>query len=287
MRYAYFPGCSYHGTGKEYESSTHAVAKKIGMELVTIPDWSCCGATASHGKSHLLNIALPARSLAIAEGMGIGEVTTGCAACYQQLAHANIRMTESEEIRDKVNKITGKEYKGTLKVKSLVEAIGIVDPETIKPLIVKPLTGLKVAAYYGCLLVRPPEITGFDDPENPVFMDNMMKLAGAEALDWAHKTECCGASLGVSNLNIAVRMINKILKAAVESGADCMVVACPFCHLNMDYHQKSVNKQLGTTYDMPVFYFTELLGLAMGISPDDLGLKTHFTDTQKVLNQVG
>lgn len=286
MRYAYYPGCSYHGTGKEYEASTQAVAKKLGMELVEIPDWSCCGATAAHGKSHLLNIALPARNLAIAEGMGL-DVTTGCAACYQQLAHANKRMTESQETREQVKKVTGKEYKGTLKVKSLVEAIGTIDPELIKSQVVKPLSKLKVAAYYGCLLVRPPEITGFDDPENPMFMDNMMRLAGAEALDWAHKTECCGASLGVSNLGIAVKLINKILKAVVDSGADCVVVACPFCHLNLDWHQKSVNKQLGTTYEMPVFYFTELLGLAMGISHDELGLKMHFTDTQKVLSLVG
>ncbi|MEG3070745.1 MAG: CoB--CoM heterodisulfide reductase iron-sulfur subunit B family protein [Candidatus Syntrophopropionicum ammoniitolerans] len=234
MRYAYFPGCSYHGTGKEYELSTHAVAKKLGMELVTIPDWSCCGATASHGKSHLLNIALPSRNLGIAEGMGIGEVTTGCAACYQQLANANKKMIENEDLRNKVNSITGKPYKGTLKVKSIVEAIGIVDPETIKSQVVKPLTGLKVACYYGCLLVRPPEITGFDDPENPMFIDNIMKLAGAEVLDWAHKTECCGASLGVSNLDVAVRMIDRILAAAVESDADCIAVACPFCHLNLD-----------------------------------------------------
>ncbi len=287
MRYAYFPGCSYHGTGKEYELSTHAVAKKLGMELVTIPDWSCCGATASHGKSHLLNIALPSRNLGIAEGMGIDEVTTGCAACYQQLANANKKMIENEDLRNKVNSITGTPYKGTLKVKSIVEAIGIVDPETIKSQIVKPLTGLKVACYYGCLLVRPPEITGFDDPENPMFIDNIMKLAGAEALDWAHKTECCGASLGVSNLDVAVRMIDRILAAAVESDADCIAVACPFCHLNLDWHQKSVNRKLRKSYDIPVFYFTELLGLSMGISPDELGFKTHFTDTKKVLSVVG
>lgn len=286
MRYAYFPGCTSHSTSKEFEASTRAVAKKLGMELVEIPDWSCCGATAAHGKSHLLNIALPARNLAIAEEMGL-DVTTGCAACYQQLANANISMIENNEIREKVNKVTGKPYKGTLKVKSIVEAIGIIDPELIKTQIVKPLNGLKIAAYYGCLLVRPPKITGFDDPENPMFLDNIMRLAGAETLDWAHKTECCGASLPNTNLGVAVRLINKILKAAVESGANCVVVACPFCHLNLDWHQKNVNKQLGTTYDMPVFYFTQLLGLALGLNQQDLQFNTHFTDTQKVISLVG
>ena len=257
MRYAYFPGCSSHGTGKEYESSTQAVAKKLGMELVEIPDRSCCGTTAAHGKSHLLNVALPARNLAIAEDRAwifnhrVCGLLPAVGQCHKE-------MTENKEIKEKVNRITGREYKGTLKVKSLVEAIGTVDPELLKSHIVKPLSGLKVAAYYGCLLVRPPKITGFDDPENPMFMDNMMKLAGAEALDWAHKTECCGASLGVSNLGIAVRLIDKILRRVIASGADCVVVACPFCHLNLDWHQKSVNKQLGTSYEMPVFYFTEL-----------------------------
>jgi len=286
MRYAYYPGCTSHTTSKEYEASTRAVAKKLGMELVEIPDWSCCGSTAAHGKSHLLNVALPARNLALAEEMGL-DVTTGCAACYQQLAYANKRMTENREIRDRVNRVTGKEFKGTLKVKSLVEAIGTIDPEFIKSQVVKPLSGLKIAAYYGCLLVRPPKVTGFDDPENPMFIDNIMRLAGAETLDWAHKTECCGGSLPTTNLGIAVRLINKILKAAVESGANCMVAACPVCQMNLDYHQKSTNKQLGTTYEMPVFYFTQLLGLAMGLNQQDLQFNTHFTDTKKVISLVG
>ncbi|BAF59593.1 MAG: CoB--CoM heterodisulfide reductase iron-sulfur subunit B family protein [Pelotomaculum sp.] len=286
MKYAYYPGCSYHTSGKEYEASTRVVAKNLGLELVEIPDWSCCGATAAHGKSHLLNVALPARNLALAEEMGL-DVTTPCASCYQQLAYANKCMIEDKKLKEKVNQVTGKTYNGTLKVKSIVEVIGSIAPEYIKAQIVKPLKGLKIAAYYGCLLVRPPKVTNFDDAENPMFLDNIMRLAGAETLDWPHKTECCGGSLAVSNLDIVVKMLNRIIKAAVECGANCFVVACPLCHFNLDMHQKSCNKMLGTSYTIPVFYFTQLLGLAMGLNQQDLQLGSHFTDTQKVLSMVG
>jgi heterodisulfide reductase subunit B len=286
MRYAYYPGCSYHSSGKEYEASTRLVAKNLGIELVDIPDWNCCGATAAHGKSHLLNIALPARNLALAEEMGL-DVVTPCAACYQQLANANKELREDENLLEKVNKATGKNYKATLKVKSILEAIGSLDPDYIKAQIVKPLKGLVVAAYYGCLLVRPPSVTGFDDPENPVFMDRLMQLAGAEAVDWPHKTECCGGALQVSNVEIVARLLNKIYKEAVKSGANCLVVACPLCHFNLDACQQTCNKLLGTSYEIPVFYFTQLLGLAMGLNQKELQFDSHFTDTQKALKLVG
>ncbi len=287
MRYAYYPGCSHHSSGKEYEASTRVVAKNLGLDLVDIPDWSCCGATAAHGKSHLLDVALPSRNLALAEEMGMEVVTTPCASCYQQLAAANKIMTEDKAFKEKVNQVTGKVYNGTLKVKSILEVIGTLEPDYIKAQIVKPLKGLVIAAYYGCLLVRPPSVTGFDDVENPMFMDNLMQLAGAETLDWPHKTECCGGSLAVSNGEIVVKVLNKIFKEAVKSGANCLVTACPLCHFNLDVQQKNCNKLLGTTYDMPVFYFTQLLGLAMGLNRQELGFDTHFTDTQKVLKLVG
>lgn len=286
MRYAYFPGCSSHTSGKEYEATVRIVTKNLGLELIDIPDWSCCGATAAHGKSHLLNVALPARNLAIAEEMGL-DVVTPCAACYQQLASANKEIKENKELAEKVNQVVGKVYRGTLKVKSILEAIGALEHDYIKAQIVKPLKGLKIAAYYGCLMVRPPSVTGFDDPENPMFMDNLMRLAGAEALDWPHKTECCGGAIQVSNEQIVAKLLNKIFKEAVKSGANCMVVACPLCHFNLDACQSTCNRLLGTTYEIPVFYFTQLLGLAMGLNQQELQFDSHFTDTRKVLKLVG
>jgi len=286
MRYAYYPGCSSHTSGKEYEASVRIVSKNLGLELVDIPDWSCCGATAAHGKSHLLNTALPARNLALAEEMGLDAVTP-CAACYQQLAAANKEIKENPQIAEKVNQATGKTYKGTIKVKSIVEAIGSLEPDIIKAQIVKPLKGLKIAAYYGCLMVRPPSVTGFDDPENPMFLDNLMRLAGAETMDWPHKTECCGGALQVSNEKIVVKLLNKIYKEAIKSGANCMVAACPLCHFNLDSCQNTCNRLLGTTYEIPIFYFTQLLGLAMGLNQQELQFNSHFTDTRKVLKLVG
>lgn len=286
MRYAYFPGCSSHTSGKEYEATVRIVTKNLGIELVDIPDWSCCGATAAHGKSHLLNVALPARNLAIAEEMGL-DVVTPCAACYQQLASANKEVKENKELAGKVNQVVGKVYRGTLKVKSILEAIGALEHDYIKAQIVKPLKGLKIAAYYGCLMVRPPSVTGFDDPENPMFMDNLMRLAGAETIDWPHKTECCGGAIQVSNEQIVAKLLNKIFKGAVKSGANCMVVACPLCHFNLDACQNACNRLLGTAYEIPIFYFTQLLGLAMGLNQKELQLDSHFTDTRKVLKLVG
>lgn len=286
MKYAYYPGCSSHSSGKEYEASTRLVAKNLGLELVDIPDWSCCGATAAHGKSHLLNIALPARNLALAEEMGL-DVVTPCAACYQQLANAHKEVREDAKLREKVNQVVGKNYKASIKAKSILEVIGSLDPDYIKAQVVKPLKGLVVAAYYGCLLVRPPSVTGFDDPENPVFIDRLMQLAGAEIVDWPHKTECCGGALQVSNLEVVARMLDKIFREAVKSGANCFVVACPLCHFNLDACQQSCNKILGTSYEIPVFYFTQLLGLAMGLNQKELQFDSHFTGTQKALKLVG
>jgi len=285
MKYAYYPGCCYHTSAKEYESSTRVVSKNLGLELIEIPDWSCCGSTAAHGKSHLLSVALPSRNIALAEEMGL-DITAPCAACYQRLAGANKQLVEDKTLREKVNQITGRVYNGTVDVKSIVEVIDSLEPESIRARVIRPLKGLKIAAYYGCFLVRPPWVTRYDDPENPNSLDRLMRLVGAETLEWSHKTECCGASLSVSNEKIVLQLVNKILTAAVESGANCLVTACPLCHFNLDLRQKKCNKHLGTKFNLPVFYFTQLLGVAIGLNQQDLCLNTHFMDTQKILKSI-
>lgn len=286
MKYAYFPGCCYHTSAKEYELSTRVVARNLGLNLMEIPDWSCCGSTAAHSKNHLLSLALPARNLALAEEMGL-DVTAPCAACFQRLAAANVKMADDQALREKINQITGKDYHGTVKVKSMVEVMNSLDPGDIRDQVALPLKGLKVAAYYGCFLVRPPWVTRYDDPENPTSLDRLMRLAGAESVEWPHKTECCGASLSISSEEIVLRLVNKILLAAQKSGANCLVTACPLCHFNLDLRQQKCNKQLGTQYNLPVFYFTQLLGVAMGLDHKALCLDTHFMDTAKILKQVG
>ncbi|SFQ95245.1 CoB--CoM heterodisulfide reductase iron-sulfur subunit B family protein [Desulfoscipio geothermicus] len=286
MKYAYFPGCCDHTSAREYDISTRAVCRELGIELVEIPDWNCCGSTPGHSTSHLLGVALAARNLALVAEMGLEECTASCAACYQRLAMANVEMQSNKKLCDKVNWVTGKPYHGGVRVKSILEIISGLQPEQISSRLVKPLDNLKTAVYYGCLMVRPKAVQ-VDDPENPLVMDHLLQAAGAETIDWCSKTECCGASLAISNEDVVLKLTGKILAEATRAGADCIVTACPLCHFNLDMRQKKINQVFGTGYRLPVFYFTQLIGLAIGISPDDLSFNTHFVDTRKVLELVG
>lgn len=285
MRYAYFPGCCYHTSAKEYELSTRAVSKNVGLELVDIPDWNCCGSTAAHGKSHLLSLALPARNLAIAEEMGV-DVTASCAACFQRLAVARKKLLLDPALREKVSKIIGRPYTARFNVKSSVEVFNLIEPDQIREKLVTQLGGLKIAAYYGCFLVRPPGVVDFDDPENPQAIDRLMQLIGAQTVDWPHKTECCGASHSISNEEIVFKLVARILRAAVESGANCLVTACPLCHFNLDLRQARLNKRFGTSFNLPVFYFTQLLGVAMGLDYGELCLYSHYIDPRNLLKSA-
>ncbi|MBO8127615.1 MAG: CoB--CoM heterodisulfide reductase iron-sulfur subunit B family protein [Peptococcaceae bacterium] len=286
MKYAYYPGCSLHATAKEFDASSRVVSRSLGIELEEIEDWSCCGATSAHATNHFLSIALPARNLALAARMGL-DVAAPCAACYNRLAGANKVMRNDKEMRRKVNDVIGAEYHGEVTVKSLLEVFASVERERISSQVVKPLNNLKIACYYGCLLVRPPAVTGFDDPEQPVTMDRILQICGAETLEWGYKTECCGASLGLSREPVALRLVHDILRMAVDAGADCLACACPLCQSNLDARQEHVNRAFGTKFKVPVFYFTQLIGLAMGISSRDLKVHSHFVDTSKVLQAIG
>lgn len=284
MKYSYFPGCCYHGSAKEYDKSTRTVCSKMGIELVEVPDWSCCGATAGHSTDDLLAVALAARNLALAEETGL-DVTAPCAACYQRLACGCHEMNSNPLLRDKVNKITGRAFNGTIKVKNILDVFIDNGLEAVTERVVKSLSGVKAAAYYGCLMVRPAQVKA-DDSENPVKIDRILQAAGAETVDWDFKTECCGASLAVSNQDIVIKLTYNIIKSAVESGANCIVTACPLCHFNLDIRQDKINRALGTSFNIPVFYFTQLMGLAMGINAGMLNLNTHFVDTSTLLKAI-
>jgi len=286
-KYAYFPGCSLHSTAHEYDESTKAVCKKLGVELVEIPDWNCCGATSAHSTSHLMGVALPARNLAIADGMGL-DVTAPCAACYQRLV-ASYKEMQDEKTRQKINKVIERDYKGNSKVVNFLEVFTTSEMlATIKAKTSNPLKGLKVACYYGCLLVKPPQLVGgFDDPENPQSMDNLVQALGGEAVQWPFKTECCGASLFLSIEDAAIRLTNDILKIAKDSGADCIVTGCPLCHQNLDMRQSTANNKFDVKHDMPVLFFTQIIGLGLGIPASELGFKAHFVNCTPVLKKVG
>ncbi|RJX17783.1 MAG: heterodisulfide reductase subunit B [Desulforudis sp.] len=285
MRYAYYPGCSLHATAREYDQSTREVCGALGIELVEIPDWGCCGATSAHSTSHLLSVALPARNLALAGSMGL-DITVPCAACYQRLRYAQIELEQNEAVREKVARVTGTAYDSKVDVKSLLEVVVGLAPETLKSKIVRPLDALKAVCYYGCLLVRPPRVTGFDDPEDPQIMDNLLRTCGAGVLDWGYKTECCGASMGISNEEVTLKLVRDILRVAEKAGADCLVTACPLCQNNLDSRQTHVNRAFGASFEIPVLYFTQLIGLALGIEPGRLGFNSHFVPTDKILKLI-
>ncbi|MDY6972129.1 MAG: CoB--CoM heterodisulfide reductase iron-sulfur subunit B family protein [Thermodesulfobacteriota bacterium] len=286
MKYAYYPGCSSESTSRDQHSSSLAVAHALGIDLVEIPNWSCCGATAAHQTDRLLAASLPAANLLIAREMGL-EVVVNCAACYSRLKTANHEVTTHADLRKKVGKSLGREYDGSVKVRHLLEVLlEDIGLETIQDRASHSLNGLKVASYYGCLLVRPPAVTRFDDPENPISMDRLVAAMGGESLDWPHKVECCGGGLSMTRTDVVVRLTDSIIGMARDAGADCISVACPMCQINLDLRQSDLEKKTGRQYRMPILYISQLLGLCLGIAQSELGLDKLMVSPSMVLNAV-
>ena len=286
--YSYYPGCSLHGTAKEYDRSLKLVADKLGFELREIADWSCCGATAAHSTDELLALALPARNLMLAAAAR-QPVLAPCAMCYNRMKVAQHELQEPTK-RQAVAKMLGRSEKELwselVAVVSLLQIVtGDGIQSAIKAAIVKPLKNLKVVCYYGCLLARPPEIVQLDNLENPQTMDRLMAQLGAQVLDWPFKTECCGGSLALARLDIVLALNRQLLDMARDVGTDCIVTACPMCHSNMDTRQRQINAKFGESFDMPIFYVTELMGLAFGFSAEALLLDKHLTDASKIVNK--
>jgi heterodisulfide reductase subunit B len=258
-----------------------AVADALGLALPELPDWICCGSTAAHQTDPLLALALPAKNLAAAGGK---TVVACCASCYSRLKTANYEIAKDPATRRKVAEAIGTDYDGLTPVAHLLEVlVRDVGLKAIAARVKRPLEGLKAACYYGCLLSRPPEVTNFDDAENPMLMDSVCEAAGATALDWPHKTECCGASYSITDVGIVLALTREVLAMARAAGADCIVTACPLCQLNLDMRQKDIEAKFGESYGLPIFYFTQLLGLAMGIEPKRLGLKSLVVDPTPLL----
>jgi heterodisulfide reductase subunit B len=285
MNYAFYPGCSLEGTARDFHLSTMAVAKALDLALPEIPGWICCGSTAAHQTDPLLALALPAKNLAAAGGR---TVAVCCAACYSRLKTANYEIGKDPQVRRRVAEVIGADYDGKTPVLHLLEILARdIGPKKIADRVTRPLKGLRVVCYYGCLLSRPPEVTGFDDAENPTLMDSLLDAAGATPVDWPHKTECCGASYSITDVGIVLALTREILSMARLAGADAIVTACPLCQLNLDLRQKDVEAKFGESFHLPVFYFTQLLGLAMGLAPKELGLGSLVVDPMPVLLASG
>lgn len=269
--YAYYSGCSLEGTAKEYDTSLRLVMKTLGATLTELKDWSCCGSSPAHTVDHVFAAALAARNLVIAEKMGIHTLTTPCPSCLMVLKKAHLGMTGDELFKNEVNSLLDDPYEGKVTSKSSLQIIyEDVGLETIAEKVTHALPDLKVVAYYGCILNRPPDIAQFDDPENPVAMDKVLSAVGVEVRDYAFKTECCGAAFGVPKRVMVNELTYKILSMALDAGANCIAVACPLCQQNLDLRQEQVNRTMSVSFNIPVLYFTQIMGLAYGYSPREL-----------------
>ena len=272
----YYPGCSQSGTAAEYDISTRACCQALGVELADVPDWTCCGSTPAHTVDHHLAGALAARNLLQAEAAGFARVTTPCPSCLAALKTADAHLHgpgADETYRAEVKRLLGRPVPGPVESVSVLQVLfEQVGPEAIKKRVKRPLTGLRVAPYYGCIMNRPPGLMTFDDPENPVAMDEILAACGATVVDFPFKTECCGAAFAMPRLDIMQRLSARILDTAQNAGADCVVVACPLCQMNLDLRRGQVNAASGQDIRMPVPYFTQLLGLALGVEETKLGL---------------
>jgi heterodisulfide reductase subunit B len=285
-RYSYYPGCSLHGTGKAYDLSVKAVCHRLGIELAELKDWNCCGATSAHALQPWAALALPGRNVAIAEQAGL-DVAVPCAACYSREKACERALQENQQTKEKLEAELHFSYTGRARFKHLLEVfVSDYGLENLREKIVRPLGNVKAVGYYGCLLVRPPDVTGFDDPEDPKTLDQVIQVCGAQLATWYAKTDCCGGSLGLTRSDVVGRMVSRIMLQALDAGADCIVVACPLCQSNLESRQSASSKLLGKELNIPILYFTQLLGLAMGISAKELGLNTHLISPAKIIKSM-
>ena len=280
--YTYYPGCSAEATAIPLGLSVPPVAKALDMDLVELEDWNCCGSTPYWSVDKLEAASMAARNLALAEKTGL-DLVTPCSNCFVIL-NSNNHLAELPLFREQVNEALAAanlEYGGGVKVRHLAEVLYTdITPEGIGTKVTKPLKGLKVASYYGCQLVRP---NGFDDPESPHSLDEIATSLGADAVSWEMKARCCGSSLALAEPDVALELLNKLLRNAQENGAQCLVTPCPLCQLNLDAYQSAVNSQFKTKYNLPVLFVTQLIGVALGIPAKELALSRNIVSPMKVL----
>jgi len=281
MKITYYPGCSLEGTAVDYAASIAAIAALLDVELMELFDWNCCGASSAHSLSHDLALTLPARNLALAEAAG-RDVVAPCALCFNRLKKAEkaLQGQEAEEL--------GVPYQGGIKIWDLLDYL-TQDSflEALAPKVVHPLTNLHAVCYYGCLAARPPAVTDNMAYENPQNMDRLLHVLGAGSIDWSFKTDCCGAGLAIARPDIIDVLVQRLYDRALASGAECFVVSCQMCQANLDLSQERISRKFGQDYYLPVFYFTELIGLAVGHPDAPKWLARHLVDPMPLLKTKG
>jgi len=281
MKLTYYPGCSLHSTAAEYHDSIGAVCATLGVELTELDDWNCCGASCAHATDHYLAAALPLRNLILAERAG-NDIMAPCAACYNTLRAAARAVRDRDGRTASINaglaEIVGASYAASIAVRHPLEIFsGREMLARIRDKTVRPLEGLRLAPYYGCLLTRPKNVVAFDDPEQPTAMDRLLAALGADVRRWSYKTDCCGGALAISQTDAVAALVAKLAAEAGRAGAQAIVTACPLCQINLDTRQGRAVRPL------PVFYFTELMGIAFGAAGPDKWLRRHIIDPAPVI----
>lgn len=285
LNYSYYPGCSLHASAKEYDESTRGLFKALRIGLHEVPDWMCCGATPAHNVDELLSISLCAKNLELSEQVE-GDLAVACAACFSRLKVAQHKLADHPETRRQVEYALDAPLAVSKPVKHLLEILATdFGLERLTAAVQKPLGGLKVACYYGCLLTRPPDVPELDCAEAPTIMERVIGATGAEPVGWSHRLECCGANFTLSRPGVVLNLSGEILASAKRAGADCIMVACPLCHGNLDIRQQEIEEASGKRYAMPVFYMTQLLALAAGVSAKKLGLDSMIVDPLPLLKE--
>lgn len=292
--YILYPGCSMEGSAKAYNDSLTAIKDMLGMNLHEVDDWNCCGATEYLSINLIPAYSLIARNLALAskQANGTRTVVAPCSACYLNLAKADYYMAERPTLGEKVNQALaagGLNYQpGSLEIRHLLEVLVYdVGLETIKSKVVRPLTGLRIAPYLGCMVPRPDYYNRWSDHEHPTELDELLKVLGAEVIDFPLKTACCGGHMTQIGPETAFELIRRLVSSADQHQADIMTTVCPMCQMNLDAYQSEANRHFGTKYQMPIVFFTQLMGLAFGIDAKELGFGLEITSAKKALGRIG
>jgi len=288
MKISYFPGCTLKNHAKNFEDSAICALNNLGIEVQELDRWNCCGTVFSFATDDLIHHMAPIRNLIRVKEQDSDKVMTLCAMCYNTLKRSNLRMQKDKESLDIINDLMYREkvkYEGDVTVYHLLELLKEgIKFENLAAKVVKPLKKLKVASYYGCLLVRPKEI-GFDDQENPTILDNLMDALGADPIDFPYKTECCAAYQTVDKPEVVADRTYQILTSAQNQGAEVVVVSCPLCAFNLDHRQKHTLKKYPEFKHIPILYFTQLLAIALGCPEESLRLDLHYIDPKPILKE--
>lgn len=297
-RMAYYPGCSMDGLGKAYEKSTAVVFRDLGIPMNRIKDYNCCGATEVKNISYDLSVFLPGRNLALAQEMGAATVIAPCNGCVYALARTNKSIAEDGSTKERMNQYLSRagvaQYGGNVEVKHVLEVIRhSVGLDAVREKVKRPLSGLKVACYYGCLYTRPKVYTGAgtrtekDNPERPHFMDDLLQAAGATTVDYPVKTICCGGGHTIADREVSIGFSAAILNEATRSGADVVATMCPLGQVNIEMNIPKITEQYGAEIVRPVVYFTQLLGLSFGHSRREMAIHENISDANVVLKSMG